>query len=114
MIEIQKRSSFLYKAFRCSWKSLNIPYCEVNLILTWSKNCVLTDMTTHGAVPLQGNVPTILAIAAPIGATFTITDTKLYVPVVTLSTQDDNKLLEKLKRALHLIELLNGINIDLQ
>ena len=31
------------------------------------------------------------------GATFSITDTKLYVPVVTLSTQDNEKLLEQLK-----------------
>ena len=31
------------------------------------------------------------------GTTFTITDTKLYVPVVTLSTQDNAKLLEQLK-----------------
>ena len=56
-------------------------------------------MTTHGAVPAQGNVPTIPAIAAPTGATFSITDTKLYVPVVTLSTQDDNNILEQLKTA---------------
>ena len=28
---------------------------------------------------------------------FTITDTKLYVPVVTLSTQDNTKLLQQLK-----------------
>ena len=31
------------------------------------------------------------------GATFSITDTKLYVPVVTLPTQDNVKLLEQLK-----------------
>ena len=30
-------------------------------------------------------------------ATFEITDTNLYVPAVTLSTEDDNKLLEQLK-----------------
>ena len=48
-------------------------------------------MTTRDA---EGNNP---AIAAPTNATFTITDIKLYVPVVTRSTQDDNKLLEQLK-----------------
>ena len=31
------------------------------------------------------------------GATFSITVTKLYVPVVTLSSQENTKLLEKLK-----------------
>ena len=31
------------------WESLNIPLinCELELILTWSKNCVLADMTTR-------------------------------------------------------------------
>ena len=43
---------------------------------------------------VQGNNP---AIAAPSGEKFKITDTKLYVPVVTLSKEDDIKLLEKLK-----------------
>ena len=43
--------------------------CEINLILTWSANCVIVST----AVANQG-------------ATFAITDTKLYVLVVTLST----------------------------
>ena len=64
------------------WRSLNIPLinCEVELILTWSKNCVLADMT------VANNPPT--------GLEFQITDTKLYVPVVTLSTENGKKLLE--------------------
>ena len=63
------------------WRSLNIPLinCEVELILTWSKNCVLADMTERDA---QGNNP---AIIAPTGLEFKITDTKLYAPVVSLS-----------------------------
>ena len=54
--------------------------CEVELILTWSANCVIiyTDVANH--------VPT-----------FTITETNLYVPAVTLSTQDNAKLLLELK-----------------
>ena len=73
------------------WKSLNIPLinCEVELILTWSKNCVLADMTV--------NADADPAIVAPSGAIFQITDTKLYVPVVTLSKENDTKLLEQLK-----------------
>ena len=61
-------------------RSLNIPLinCEVESILTWSKNCVLADMTVRAA---QGDNP---AIVAPLGLEFHITDTKLYVPVVTL------------------------------
>ena len=71
------------------WRSLNIPLinCEVELILTWSKNCVLADMTRRNA---QGDNP---AIVAPTGLEFKITDTKLYVPVVTLSKENDTKLL---------------------
>ena len=75
------------------WRALNIPLinCEVELILTWSKNCVLADMTVRAA---QGGNP---AIVAPTGLEFKITDTKLYVPVVTLSKENDTKLLEQLK-----------------
>ena len=51
--------------------------CEVNLILTWSSTCVITNSTGAGR--------------------FAITDAKLYVPVVTLSTQDNAKLLQRLK-----------------
>ena len=67
------------------WKTLNIPLinCEIELILTWSKNCALANM--------------IPAVTAPTGLEFQITDTKLYVPVVTLSKENDIKLLEQLK-----------------
>ena len=51
--------------------------CEVNLILTWSKDCVITNSAGQ--------------------RTFAITETKLYVPVVTLSTQDNTKLLQQLQ-----------------
>ena len=51
--------------------------CEVNLILTWSKDCVITNSTGEGK--------------------FSITETKLYVPVVTLSTKDNEILLQQLK-----------------
>ena len=51
--------------------------CEINLILTWSQDCVISSATA--------------------ATKFKITDTKLYVPVVTLSTQDNAKLLQQLK-----------------
>ena len=62
--------------------------CEIKLILNWSKNCVLVDLTRRNA---QGNNP---AIVAPAEITFEITDTKLYVPVVTLSKENDIKLFD--------------------
>ena len=61
------------------WRTLDMPLitCEVNLILTWSSTCVITNYTGAGI--------------------FKITDTKLYVPAVSLSTQDNSKLLQQLK-----------------
>ena len=61
------------------WRTLDMLLinCEVSLILTWSSTCVITNSTGAGR--------------------FAITDTKLYVPVVTLSTQDNAKLLQELK-----------------
>ena len=61
------------------WRTLEMPLvnCEINLILIWSSTCVITNSTGAG--------------------TFAINDTKLYVPVVTLSTQDNAKLLQQLK-----------------
>ena len=55
-------------------------YSEINLDLNWSKICVIVATNVAAQV-----------------ATFSITDTKLYVPVVTLSIQDNAKLLEQLK-----------------
>ena len=62
------------KYLRNFWRTLEMPLinCEVNLILTWSSSCVLI------ATAIQNQ-----------NATFAITDTKLYVPVVTLSTQEN-------------------------
>ena len=57
----------------------------------WSKNCVLADMARRNA---QVNIP---AIVPPAEITFEITDIKLYAPVVTLSKENDVKLLEQLK-----------------
>ena len=51
--------------------------CEINLILSWSQKCVLSNDTK--------------------ATTFPITDTKHYVPVVTLSPQVNAKLLRQLK-----------------
>ena len=66
--------------------------CEVSLTLTWSENCILIDITTQVAVAAQG--PARPAISTPTNATFKITYRKLYVPVVTLSTENDTKLFE--------------------
>ena len=70
--------------------------CEISLILTWSASCVITSKLKREA-DLDAD-SAVNRIDIPTGATFKTADTRLYVPVVTLSTQDDNKLLEQLKR----------------
>ena len=54
------------------WRTLDIPLisCEVSLTLTWSKNCILTDIITQAANPNAD--PARPAIKAPINATFKI------------------------------------------
>ena len=61
------------------WRTLEMPLinCEVNLILTWSSTCV---------------------ISSAVGETkFKINDSKLYVPVVTLSIQNYCKITSEIK-----------------
>ena len=74
------------------WRALNIPLisCEVSLELKWDKNCVITSLEQRDIG--GGNRDN-----APTGATLAITNCKLYVPAVTLSKDDDFKLLTNLK-----------------
>ena len=64
------------------WRTLEMPLinCEINLILTWSSSCVI--VSTNNVIQ---------------NATFAISDTRLYVPVVTLSTQENAKFFQQLK-----------------
>ena len=64
------------------WRTLEMSLinCEVNLILTWSSACVIVSTNIANQI-----------------ATFEITNTKLYVPAVSLSTQENSKLLQQLK-----------------
>ena len=74
------------------WKALNIPLisCEVSLELKWNKKCIITSIQRE--INLDGE-----NTDAPTGATFAIDKCKLYVPVVTLSKDDEIKLLTNLK-----------------
>ena len=64
------------------WRSLEMPLinCKVELSLKWYENCILSSAGT--------------------AATFAITDTKLYVPIVTLKTEDNEKLSKLLNEGL--------------
>ena len=88
------------------WRSLKMPLinCEIGLILTWSKNCVILSNArrdTIAAAELNAasvsNVKPAVNVSAR-SVTFELIDTKLYVPIVTLSKKkNDKKLLEQLK-----------------
>ena len=58
------------------WRTLELPliYREISLMLNWSQNCLISNRSI----------------------TFAITDTKLYILVVTLSSNDNTKLLQQL------------------
>ena len=58
---------------------MTLTNCEIILLLTWSESSFLVTCTAANQVP-----------------TFTVTDAKLYVPGVTLSTQNNVKLLKQL------------------
>ena len=79
VIPLKKLSNF--------WRSLNIPLinCKMELILNWWKNCVLADMTVKAAE----NINDPPAIVASTGLELQIKDKKLYLPVVTLSKEND-------------------------
>ena len=64
-------------------------------IFDYDLACKLHIKAYREAVAAQRNNPAVAGIDNPTNATFKITDTKLYLPVVTLSTQDDNTLLEQ-------------------
>ena len=63
------------------WRTLEMSLinCEINLILTWSENCVISNTAENQET------------------TFSVTDKKNYVLVVTLSTDDNGKLLQQIK-----------------
>ena len=93
------------------WRSSKIPLinCEVELILTWFKNCVLISKLTRDA----DYEPIDRKIIVPENAIFQVTDTKLYVPVVSLSKENDIKLLEQLKSGLKRIIKCNKYRLQM-
>ena len=74
MIPLKYQSNF--------WGTLETPLinCEITLDLNWSESCYIVATNVTAQI-----------------TTFSITDTKLHIPVVTLSTQDNAKILERLK-----------------
>ena len=85
---------------------------EIELILKWSQDCVLTEKATRKRKDAVVGPPALDAVDAiniPSNLRFNTTDCKLYVPVVTLQTEYQNQLYEELKTG---ILTLNGANTD--
>ena len=79
---------------------------EIELILKWSENCILTERAMREGKDATQNPAqdAITEINTPSDLKFSITDSKMYVSVVTLQTEYQNQLYNELK---------TGISIDL-
>ena len=81
------------------WRSLDLPLnnCEIELDLSWSRYCIISEISRTSAV--SANLP-VLAVEAThtTGATFQTNNAKLYVSAVTLSINDSIKFLENIKQ----------------
>ena len=90
--EIVVPLKYLSNFWRCL--DLHLIKCEIELDLTWPKNCVISETSRTPEVAGDNPVNTTLTT----GATFTINNTKLYVPIVILSINDSIKFLEYVKQ----------------
>ena len=80
------------------WKSLDLSLinCKIELELTWSKYCVISEASKTTAVERANPADETLTT----GATFQTNNAKLYVPVVTLTNHDNIKFSENIKQGL--------------
>ena len=80
------------------WKYLDLPLinCRIDLDLTWSKNCVISELSRTPEVGGDNPVDATLTTEA----TFQKSNPKLYVLFVTLSTDVNIKILENTKQGL--------------
>ena len=83
------------------WRNLDMPLInfEISLTLSWYEKCVLTSKATRDQITDDNDPPnvTTVGINNPVNVIFKITHCKLYVPVVTLPSEEDNELLNPLK-----------------
>ena len=97
IIPLKNLSNFI---FNSNFLMINT---EIELILKWSQNCVLTEKATRPHSVAQGGEDAVTAINTPSDLKFNISDCKLYVPVFTLQEKYENELYKNLK---------TGIDID--
>ena len=77
------------------WRFLNLALinCEIELDLRWTENFMISGITR--TAPVDGD--NLVGATETKGATFQINDTKLYVPVVILSINDNTNFIENIK-----------------
>ena len=100
VVPLKNLSNFM---FNLDFLTIN---SEIELILKWSEDCVLTEKVTRRGLAAgddDNTEPLVPAFNVPSDLKFSITDCKMYVPVVTLQTQYQNQLYKELK---------TGISID--
>ena len=75
--------------------------CEIKIDLSWSKECIISEISIIPRIPGNQNAnPPVQEVAAiqNTAATFPINNAKLYIPVVTLSINDNTNFLENIKQ----------------
>ena len=83
------------------WRSLDLALinCEIGLDLRWARNCILSEISrTFRAVDPNVNPVVYQVTSQTTSAIFQINNAKLYVPVVTLSINDNIRFLENIKQ----------------
>ena len=84
------------------WRFLGLPLInyEIELDLPWSKNCIISEISTIPRIPASpdSNPPVQEVAARQTEATFQINNTKFYVSFVTLSINNNINFLENIKQ----------------
>ena len=89
-----------FSSFR-RFVDLQLISCEIELDLSWSKICIISEILITSRIPANSDAnPPAQEVGAiqTTGATFQINNAKLYVPLVTLSINDNIKFLENIKQ----------------
>ena len=84
------------------WRSRDLPliYCEIELDLSWSRYCGISEILRRPAVPAipNANPPVPVAAETETASTTFQVNIRLYVPVVTLTINDNTEFLENIKK----------------
>ena len=88
----------LLKYFGKFWRSLDLPLinCGIELHLSWSRCCIISETSITPAVLANPSVP-VIEPTYTTWTTFQINKAKFYVPFVTLAVNDNIKFLENYK-----------------